>query len=33
MRIDYAAEEKMIINALSVVVLQHGDQTRQSTFL
>jgi len=26
MRIDYAAEEKMIIRTLSVVVLHHGDQ-------
>jgi hypothetical protein len=33
MKIDYSAEEKMLINALSVVVLQQGDQIRQSTFL
>jgi hypothetical protein len=33
MRIDYGAEERMIINTLSVVVLHHGDQIRQSTFL
>jgi hypothetical protein len=33
MRIDYSDEEKMLINVLSVVVLQQGDQIRQSTFL
>jgi hypothetical protein len=33
MRIDYAAEEKMIMKTLSVIVLHHGDQVRQSTFL
>jgi hypothetical protein len=33
MRIDSAAEAKMIINALSVVVPHHGNQIRQSNFL